>query len=196
MQKIVLASSNKKKIQEINELLVGIDLDIVPQSLFKIGEAKEPFDTFIENALTKARYASKRTNLPAIADDSGICVDSLDMRPGIKSARYAHDKATDQENIDKLLSALSGEKNRNAHYYCSIVFITHPEDPQPIICEGIWRGKIVETPRGNNGFGYDPIFIPDGLTKTFAELTKEEKNSISHRAIAVNKLISFLNELN
>lgn len=188
MQKIVLASNNKKKIQEINELLVGINLEIVPQSLFKIGEAKEPFDTFIENALTKARYASKRTNLPAIADDSGICVDSLDMRPGIKSARYAHDKATDQENIDKLLSALSGEKNRNAHYYCSIVFITHPEDPQPIICEGIWRGKIVETPRGNNGFGYDPIFEDFMTEKTAAELDPLMKNKLSHRGQALQQL--------
>lgn len=188
MTKVVLASNNQKKINEMQHLLSDINLEIIPQSFFNIGEADEPYQTFVENALAKARYASKKTNLPAIADDSGICVDHLDFNPGVRSARFAHENATDDENLLKLLHDLEGVKNRNAHYYCSIVFVTAPDDPQPIICEGIWKGKIVEQPRGTNGFGYDPIFEDFMTENTAAELDPQLKNKLSHRGQALQQL--------
>ena len=188
MTKVVLASNNQKKINEMQHLLSDINLEIIPQSFFNIGEADEPYQTFVENALAKARYASKKTNLPAIADDSGICVDHLDFNPGVRSARFAHENATDDENLLKLLHDLEGVKNRNAHYYCSIVFVTMPDDPQPIICEGIWKGKIVEQPRGSNGFGYDPIFEDFMTENTAAELDPQLKNKLSHRGQALQQL--------
>ena len=188
MTKVVLASNNQKKINEMQHLLSDINLEIIPQSFFNIGEADEPYQTFVENALAKARYASKKTNLPAIADDSGICVDHLDFNPGVRSARFAHEKATDDENLLKLLDDLEGVKNRNAHYYCSIVFVTTPDDPQPIICEGVWKGKIVEQPRGSNGFGYDPIFEDFMTENTAAELDPQLKNKLSHRGQALQQL--------
>jgi len=188
MTKVVLASNNQKKINEMQHLLADINLEIMPQSFFNIGEADEPYQTFVENALAKARYASKKTNLPAIADDSGICVDHLDFNPGVSSARFAHENATDDENLLKLLHDLKGVKNRNAHYYCSIVFVTTPDDPQPIICEGIWKGKIVEQPRGSNGFGYDPIFEDFMTENTAAELDPQLKNKLSHRGQALQQL--------
>ncbi len=188
MTKVVLASNNQKKINEMQHLLADINLEIIPQSFFNIGEADEPYQTFVENALAKARYASKKTNLPAIADDSGICVDHLDFNPGVRSARFAHENATDDENLLKLLHDLKGVKNRNAHYYCSIVFVTTQDDPQPIICEGIWKGKIVDQPRGSNGFGYDPIFEDFMTEKTAAELDPQLKNKLSHRGQALQQL--------
>ena len=188
MTKVVLASNNQKKINEMQHLLADINLEIIPQSYFNIGEADEPYQTFVENALAKARYASKKTNLPAIADDSGICVDHLDFNPGVRSARFAHENATDDENLLKLLHDLKGIKNRNAHYYCSIVFVTTSDDPQPIICEGIWKGKIVEQPRGSNGFGYDPIFEDFMTENTAAELDPQLKNKLSHRGQALQQL--------
>ena len=188
MTKVVLASNNQKKINEMQHLLSDINLEIIPQSFFNIGEADEPYQTFVENALAKARYASKKTNLPAIADDSGICVDHLDFNPGVRSARFAHENATDDENLSKLLNDLKGVKKRNAHYYCSIVFVTAPDDPQPIICEGVWKGKIVEQPRGSNGFGYDPIFEDFMTENTAAELDPQLKNKLSHRGQALQQL--------
>jgi len=188
MTKVILASNNQKKINEMQQLLTDIDLEIIPQSFFNIGEAEEPYQTFVENALAKARYASAKTKLPAIADDSGICVDHLNYNPGVKSARFAHENATDHENLLKLLDNLKGVENRNAHYYCSIVFVTTPDDPQPIICEGIWKGKIVERPRGTNGFGYDPIFEDFMTENTAAELDPQLKNKLSHRGQALQQL--------
>lgn len=189
MIKIVLASSNPKKIGELQTLLMGTNFEIIPQSNFNISEADEPYDTFIENALVKARHASFHTNLPAIADDSGICVDSLNLLPGVRSARYAGDNASDIDNLNLLLQSLDGVVDRNAYYYSSIVFISSHLDPQPLICEGIWKGRITKSPRGNNGFGYDPIFEDIKTEKTAAELDTTLKNKLSHRGKALQQLI-------
>ncbi len=186
MQKIVLSTNNGKKLAEIESLLSDLSVETVPQATLKIGVAEEPFDTFIENALAKARFASKASNLPAIADDSGICVDALNGMPGILSARILF--FADKRNNKKLLELLKDEKNRKAHYYCAIVFITSCDDPQPIIAEGIWQGEILSSPRGNNGFGYDPIFYLPDHDCSSAQLHFDLKNKISHRGQALQKL--------
>lgn len=188
MHEIILASNNQYKILEIQNLLSEINIKITPQSALGIGEAEEPFDTFVENAIAKARFAAQHTNLPVIADDSGICVNALKFEPGVKSARFAHALATDQENIEKLLTKIGNIENKNAHYYCSIVFITSFADPQPIICEGVWKGRIINSPRGKNGFGYDPIFEDFKTGKTAAELDPQMKNKLSHRNQALQQL--------
>ena len=188
MQKIILSTNNGKKLAEIESLLSDLSVETVPQATLKIGVAEEPFDTFIENALAKARFASNATNLPAIADDSGICVDALNGMPGILSARFSGDLTDDKRNNKKLLELLKDEKNRKAHYYCALVFIRSPKDPQPIIAEGIWQGEILLGPQGKNGFGYDPIFLDYKTDLSAAELTLELKNRISHRGQALQKL--------
>ena len=188
MQKIVLSTNNGKKLAEIESLLSDLSVETVPQETLKIGVAEEPFDTFIENALAKARFASNAANLPAIADDSGICVDALNGMPGILSARFSGDLTDDKRNNKKLLELLKDEKNRKAHYYCALVFIRSPKDPQPIIAEGIWQGEILLGPQGKNGFGYDPIFLDYKTDLSAAELTPELKNRISHRGQALQKL--------
>ena len=188
MQKIVLSTNNGKKLAEIESLLSDLSVETVPQATLKIGVAEEPFDTFIENALAKARFASNASNLPAIADDSGICVDALNGMPGILSARFSGDLTDDKRNNKKLLELLKDEKNRKAHYYCALVFIRSPKDPQPIIAEGIWQGEILLGPQGKNGFGYDPIFLDYKTDLSAAELTPELKNRISHRGQALQKL--------
>jgi len=188
MQKIILSTNNHKKLVEIKSLLSDLPIQTVAQSELNIGEAEEPYGTFFENALNKARYASKAANLPAIADDSGLCVDVLNGRPGILSARFSGKGANDKKNNDKLLSLLKNKKNRKAHYYCSIVFIKSFDDPQPIFLEGIWQGEILISPRGNNGFGYDPIFLDFKTDLSAAELSAELKNKISHRGQALQKL--------
>jgi XTP/dITP diphosphohydrolase len=188
MQKIVLSTNNGKKLAEIESLLSDLSVETVPQATLKIGVAEEPFDTFIENALAKARFASNATNLPAIADDSGICVDALNGMPGILSARFSGELTDDKRNNKKLLELLKDEKNRKAHYYCALVFIRSPKDPQPIIAEGIWQGEILLGPQGKNGFGYDPIFLDYKTDLSAAELTPELKNRISHRGQALQKL--------
>jgi len=188
MQKIILSTNNGKKLAEIESLLSDLSVETVPQETLKIGVAEEPFDTFIENALAKARFASNATNLPAIADDSGICVDALNGMPGILSARFSGDLTDDKRNNKKLLELLKDEKNRKAHYYCALVFIRSPKDPQPIIAEGIWQGEILLGPQGKNGFGYDPIFLDYKTDLSAAELTPELKNRISHRGQALQKL--------
>ena len=192
MNDIVLATNNAKKLHELQSLMTGLKLNFIPQAEFNIGISEEPHHTFIENALMKARYAAERTNLPAIADDSGICVDALAGKPGVLSARFAGEGAADAENNKKLLECLQHEKNRKAHYHCAIVFLRNVNDPEPIICEGQWYGEILLAARGRNGFGYDPIFRPDGFEKTFAEMSQSEKNQVSHRALAVDKLVGFL----
>ena len=188
MKKIVIATSNEKKLNEIKALLSDISIEIIPQSDLGIESCKESFNTFIENALIKARFASKETNLPAIADDSGLCVDSLNGQPGVFSARFAGEKKNDEDNNNKLLNDLNKKKNRHAHYYCAIVFIRHFEDPEPIISEGIWQGEILKKRKGNNGFGYDPIFMDYKTDLSAAELSPDLKNRISHRGQALQKL--------
>jgi XTP/dITP diphosphohydrolase len=188
MNKIVIATNNEKKLNEIEAILKGLNIQAIPQSHFKIGESEEPFNTFIENALTKARYASEKTGLPAIADDSGLCVDILGGEPGIYSARFSGSPKSDENNNLKLLEVLKDKNKRKAHYYCAIVFIKSPNDPQPIIAEGIWQGEILEIPRGKNGFGYDSIFLDYKTDLSAAELSANIKNKISHRGQALQKI--------
>ena len=188
MNKIVIATNNEKKLNEIVTILGNLDIEAIPQSHFKIGESEEPFNTFIENALIKARYASKKTGLPAIADDSGLCVDILKGEPGIHSARFSGSPKSDENNNLKLLDLLKGKQKRKAHYYCTIVYIKSTDDPQPIIAEGIWQGEILESPRGKNGFGYDPLFLDYKTDLSAAELSAEIKNKISHRSQALKKI--------
>jgi len=190
--KVVLASNNPGKLREL-KALARPALDLVPQSALAIAEADEPHDTFVENALAKARHASRAAGLPALADDSGLCVDALGGEPGVRSAHYAGRYGSrperDARNNAKLLAQLGAK--RSAHYYCVMVLVRRADDPQPLIAEGVWRGEIATAPRGSNGFGYDPLFLlPKG--KTAAELPPEEKNRISHRALALRKLLELL----
>jgi XTP/dITP diphosphohydrolase len=192
MKKIVIASGNPGKLREIRRILEPLGLNVVPQSDFGVPECPEPHVTFIENCLAKARHASLHTGLPALADDSGICVDALNGAPGVYSARYAGEPKSDQRNNEKLIAALANEPNRKAHYYCVIVLVRHPDDPQPLIAEGSWHGEIIDTPRGENGFGYDPYFYLPEFGKTGAELDPDHKNAISHRGQALDILVSKL----
>ena len=192
MKKIVIASNNPGKLREIKELLVPLDIEVVPQSAFNIPEAEEPHESFMDNALGKARHASRYSGLPAIADDSGICVDVLNGGPGALSARYAGEPKSDERNNLKLLQVLHAATDRRAHYYCVMVLVRSPEDPQPLIAEGSWHGEISHEPRGANGFGYDPLFYLPHLGKTAAELPPEIKNQISHRGKALKQLVAML----
>ncbi len=194
-KQIVIATSNAKKLIEIQSILNGMSVEILPQSHFKIEASEEPFHTFVENALIKARHASRLSKLPAIADDSGICVDALDGKPGVLSARYAGEPSSDEKNNEKLLKSLENESNRKAHYICVIVFIKHELDPEPIIVEGIWHGEILKVPRGSDGFGYDPLFLDHMTEKAVAELPSDIKNRISHRGQALQKLKLKLNQI-
>lgn len=195
MQKLVIATGNAGKLREIRELLQPLGIHVLPQSDFNVPEADEPHVTFIENALAKARHASSLTSLPALADDSGICVDALEGVPGVLSARYAGEAKSDLHNNLKLLDALRGKKNRRAHYYCVMVLVRHADDPQPLIAEGAWHGEILDQPRGDGGFGYDPIFLDTKTERTGAELPLEIKNRISHRGQAMAKLLHQLERI-
>jgi len=195
MQKIVIASGNPGKLREIRRILEPLEFNVVPQSDFGVPECPEPHVTFIENCLAKARHAALHTGLPALADDSGICVDALNGAPGVYSARYAGEPKSDQRNNEKLIEALKNEPNRRAHYYCVIVLVQHPDDPQPLIAEGSWHGEIIDTPRGENGFGYDPYFYLPEFGKTGAELEPDHKNAISHRGQALDVLVKKLRNL-
>lgn len=192
LQKIVLASSNKGKLKELREILSPLGWDIYPQSDFGVTDAPEPYLTFLENALNKARHASQITGLPALADDSGICVDSLSGAPGIYSARYAGEHGSDLLNNQKLIEELAPYQNKSANYYCVLVYIRYPNDPQPVIADASWQGLIVSEPKGENGFGYDPHFFLPEFGKTAAELSPEEKNHISHRGKALRTLLEKL----
>ncbi|MGH8785933.1 MAG: RdgB/HAM1 family non-canonical purine NTP pyrophosphatase [Cupriavidus necator] len=195
MQRLVLASNNAGKLREFGALLAPLGFDVVPQGELGIPEAEEPFATFVENALAKARHASRLAGLPALADDSGICVQALEGAPGVYSARYAQmagQAKSDAANNAHLVSQLAGKLNRHAHYYCVLVFVRHAEDPCPIIAEGLWHGEVVDAPRGAGGFGYDPHFLLPRLGKTAAELSPEEKNTVSHRAQALRALVARL----
>jgi XTP/dITP diphosphohydrolase len=197
MKKIVIASNNVGKLNEIGAILAPLDIEIVPQSTLGVPAADEPHRTFVENALAKARHASRHTGLPALADDSGICVDALNGEPGVHSARFAGGPppgtaggrdSQDQRNNQKVLELLANEANRKAHYYCVVVLTRHADDPQPMICEAEWHGEIMRSPRGSGGFGYDPLFLIPELRKTGAELKLDEKNRISHRGQALAAL--------
>jgi XTP/dITP diphosphohydrolase len=194
MQKLVIASSNSGKLREIGQLLKPLGIEVLPQSVFNVSESEEPYSTFIENALVKARHASRCTGLPALADDSGICVNALNGKPGILSARYAGEPRSDERNNQKLVDVLTNQADRKAHYYCVIVLVRHPDDPQPLIADGSWHGEIVLRPRGAGGFGYDPYFFLPDLGKTAAELPAEQKNRISHRGKALARLVERISE--
>jgi len=199
--KLVIATGNQGKLREIQHLLSPLQIEIIPQAAFNVPECAEPFCTFIENALAKARHASKHTGLPALADDSGLCVNALQGAPGVLSARYATEPVVskmsqDERNNQKLLTVLADEKNRHAHFYCVVVLVRHEHDPEPIIAEGLWTGEILNEYRGNEGFGYDPLFLDAKTGKTIAELPLEIKSRISHRGHAMAKLLQKLERLN
>ena len=192
MEKIVLASNNAGKLKEFAQLLAPLGIEVLPQSAFNVSEAEEPHVTFVENALAKARHCSQVTGLPALADDSGLCVEVLGGAPGVKSARFAGEPKSDARNNEKLLAELTGVANRRAHFTCVLVLVRHADDPQPVICEGEWQGEILDAPRGAEGFGYDPLFGVPALGKSAAELSHEEKNALSHRGQAVQQLVARL----
>ncbi len=191
-KKIVLASNNAGKLREFSQMLATIDIEVLPQVHFNIPEAEEPHITFVENALAKARHAAQLTGLPALADDSGICVAALGGAPGVFSARFAGEPKSDERNNQKLIADLQGKADRRAHYVAVLVFVHHADDPQPIVVEGEWHGEIIDTPRGSNGFGYDPYFLVPDLDQTAAEISAEEKNKRSHRGKALALLIERL----
>lgn len=193
--KVVLATNNEGKLKEFRSLLAPLGLDLVGQTELGIASVPETGTTFVENALEKARHASAMSECPALSDDSGLVVDCLQGQPGIHSARFAGSDATDEENNNKLLALLGNGQTRSAHFYCALVFLRHAQDPAPIIATGQWHGSIVIEPKGNNGFGYDPLFLVSGLGITSAELDPEAKNRISHRGQAVQELCAKLTPL-
>jgi XTP/dITP diphosphohydrolase len=189
LRKLVIASGNRGKIREIDRILAPLAIEVVAQAALGIPPAEEPYATFVENALEKARHASTASGLPALADDSGICVNSLDGAPGVHSARFAGTPVSDERNNAYLLEQMAGVIDRRAHYYCVIVLVRHASDPQPLIAEGEWYGEIVHSPRGSRGFGYDPLFLDCKSGQTGAELAASRKNRISHRGKAMRKLL-------
>jgi XTP/dITP diphosphohydrolase len=190
MNKLVIASNNAGKLREFQRMLSPLGIEVLTQSQLGISEAEEPHCTFVENALAKARHVSRASGLPALADDSGICVEALGGAPGVISARYAgDDPKSDVLNNKKLLQDMQGETDRRAHYYCVLVLVRHADDPQPLIAEGEWQGEIFHEERGEGGFGYDPMFWLPQFGKTAAELSHDEKAQISHRAKALQVLM-------
>lgn len=191
MQKVVLATGNAGKVRELADLLADFGLDVVAQTALNVESVEETGLTFIENAIIKARHAAKVTGLPALADDSGLAVDALGGAPGIYSARYAGEDASDQQNLEKLLEALKEvpDDKRQAQFHCVLVYMRHAEDPTPLVFHGSWPGVITHEPAGQGGFGYDPIFYVPSEGKTAAELTRDEKSAISHRGQALKLLL-------
>ena len=187
---VVLASNNAGKLEEFSSLLAPLGMELRKQSELGISEAEEPYATFVENALAKARHVAQLSGLPALADDSGVCVPALGGAPGVLSARFAGEPKSDARNNQKLIQDLSAHEDKSAYYYCVLVYLRHAQDPQPVIAEGRWDGEIIATPRGANGFGYDPHFWIPSLNKTAAELSAEEKNQLSHRGQALRALIA------
>lgn len=192
MKKLVLASNNAKKMKELNALLAPLGFEVIPQGQLGIPEAEEPHCTFVENALAKARHAAQLSGLPALADDSGLCVAALGGAPGVYSARYAGEPKSDARNNAKLLTDLAGQSDRRAHFACVLVLVRAADDPQPIIAEGEWHGEILTAQRGADGFGYDPLFYVPTHCQTAAELDGAIKNQLSHRGQAMQKLIKRL----
>jgi XTP/dITP diphosphohydrolase len=190
--KLVLASNNSKKLKELDAILAPLGWELVPQGQLGVPEVEEPHGTFVENALTKARHASRLSGLPALADDSGLCVDAFGGAPGVLSARYAGEPKSDARNNQKLLAELGESDKRTARFVSVIVFVRHADDPQPIIAEGEWNGEILTAARGDDGFGYDPLFYIRELDKSAAELDAAEKNRRSHRGQALSRLVERL----
>lgn len=189
MQRLVLASNNAKKLKELSALLTPLGIELIPQGNLDIPEADEPFATFVENALAKARHAARISGLPALADDSGLCVRALGGAPGVLSARFAGEPKSDERNNQLLLDKLAGQSDRAAHFVSLLVLVRHADDPQPIIAEGNWHGEILTVPRGEHGFGYDPLFWLPETCLSAAEMSPEAKNRCSHRAIAMQQLL-------
>ncbi|MDW6001981.1 XTP/dITP diphosphatase [Vibrio mangrovi] len=196
MQKIVLATGNQGKVREMSDLLAEFGFEVLAQTDLNVSDVAETGTTFIENAIIKARHAAAETGLPAIADDSGLEVDALKGAPGIYSARYAGSEATDQKNIEKLLAAMAEvpQEQRTARFHCVLVFMRHAADPTPLVCHGVWEGSILHESRGNNGFGYDPVFWVPGEQCASAELPPARKKQLSHRGQALSLLMQKLNE--
>ena len=197
MRRLVLASNNPGKLREFRQMLAPLGMEVAPQAELGISEAEEPHGTFVENALAKARHASRGSGLAAFADDSGICVPALGGAPGVHSARYAGGEGGGREGQDarnnrKLIDELRGKADRRAHYYCVIVLVRHVNDPQPLIAEGRWQGEVIDEPRGAGGFGYDPHFLVRDFGRTAAELMPDEKNAVSHRGQAMRRLVEML----
>ena len=187
--KLVLASNNAKKLKELDAILAPLGWELVPQGALGVAEAAEPHCTFVENALAKARHAAKLSGLPALADDSGLCVAALGGAPGVHSARFAGEPKSDARNNEKLLADLGAHCNRAAHFVSVIVLVRHADDPQPLIAEGEWHGEILAAPRGESGFGYDPLFYVRDFDCSAAELDAATKTRLSHRGQAMQKLI-------
>jgi XTP/dITP diphosphohydrolase len=192
IKRLVLASSNPGKLIEFRRLLSPLGIEVIAQGELGIADADEPHETFVENALAKARHASRSTHLPALADDSGICVAALGGAPGVQSARYAGEPKSDTRNNQKLVAELKGVADRRAHYYCMLVLVRHEGDPEPILADGRWDGTIVDAPRGTGGFGYDPHFLDAETGMTGAELPLKTKNELSHRGKAMRALLARL----
>ena len=190
--KLVVASNNPGKLREFGALLAPLGWETILQKDLGVPECEEPHGTFVENALAKARHAAALTGLPALADDSGLCAHALGGAPGVHSARYAGEPKSDQRNNEKLVAELADKPDRRAHYVCVLVFVRHADDPQPVIAEGEWHGEIVEAPRGNGGFGYDPYFLLPEAGLTAAELDATRKNQQSHRGQALAQLVERL----
>ena len=194
MLEIVIASNNAGKLREIEAFLKPLGMTPVAQSVFNVPEAEEPYPTFVENALAKARNAARHTGRPALADDSGICVNALQGAPGVISARYAGEPKSDARNNQKLVDALKDCEDHSAYYYAAIVLLRHADDPQPLIAEARWAGQVISTPRGDHGFGYDPYFFLPDLNQTAAELDPAKKNLVSHRGKALRRLAALIQE--
>ena len=194
LPRLVLASNNPGKLREFRRLLVPLEIEVLAQAELGIPEAEEPHVTFVENALAKARHASALAQLPALADDSGLCVSALGGAPGVQSARYAGEPRSDERNNARLIADLSGVADRRAHYACVLVLVRRADDPEPVIAEGRWHGRIVDVPRGSGGFGYDPHFEDLTTGMTGAELPLEQKNALSHRGQAMRALLARLAE--
>ncbi|MDR5749884.1 MULTISPECIES: RdgB/HAM1 family non-canonical purine NTP pyrophosphatase [unclassified Caballeronia] len=198
LKRVVLASNNAGKLREFASLLNAAGIELIAQGELGVPEADEPHVTFVENALAKARHASKLTGLPALADDSGLCVHALRGAPGVYSARFAQlagGEKSDAANNARLVAELAGNADRRAYYFCVLVLVRHADDPEPLIAEGRWHGAVIDAPRGAHGFGYDPHFFLPTLSATAAELEPARKNAVSHRAIALGALLGRLKEL-
>lgn len=198
MKQIVLASNNPGKVREIGQILANLEMEVLPQSEFNISEVEETGLTFVENAILKARNAALHSHLPALADDSGLEVDALNGAPGIYSARFAGVNASDAENLQKLLEDIKDvpDEKRTARFQCLMVYLRHENDPTPLICQGTWEGRIIKAPRGESGFGYDPVFFVPDNNCTSAELSAEKKNALSHRGQALRQLVAALQQTN
>ena len=195
MDKLVLASGNAGKLKELSSLLAPLGIEVLPQSAFNVSEAEEPHPSFVENAIAKARHAARATGLPALADDSGLCVDVLGGAPGVLSARFAGEPKSDARNNALLLERLAGEPNRHARFYCALALVRHADDPQPIIADGVWRGQVLSAAQGDGGFGYDPLFQAQGESVSVAQMDAAGKNAVSHRGQAMRALAAKLAEL-